>query len=180
MSLVLFLQELRLDLLQAGLPLYIYKYKGLAGLSEEDVAVHPPSLGEFVEFVAAMFFVQYCVLGISLHQSLDALLLWGRRHLYLEAMEEAQVVLLQPARSHHDLRDVLPRSQFVESRLYGQSLLGMHFDASEGENQYEGEYPFHLSLWSMGLNISAICFCISMEASASISSPATRTLLILY
>ena len=74
MSLVLFLQELRLDLPEAGFPFYIDKDKGLAGASVEDVAVHAFAPRELVEFVPAMFFVQYCLLCIRLHEGFYALL----------------------------------------------------------------------------------------------------------
>ena len=48
--------------------------KGLAGASVEDVAVHAFAPREFVEFVPAMFFVQYCLLCIRLHEGFYALL----------------------------------------------------------------------------------------------------------
>ena len=89
-----FLQELRFDLFQACLPFYIYKDKGLAVASVEDVVVHPLTYGELIQLVPSCFLMEYRLRGVRLQESLNALLLAGRRVLYLEAVEEVEMILL--------------------------------------------------------------------------------------
>ena len=127
-----------LYLLQAGLSLYIYKGERLAARAVEDVAMCRLDVGELTEPMAAVLLVAYRLGCIALYESLDTSAVGGRGALYLEAMKEAQSVLLQPAGSHHHFRGVRPDSQLVESRLYGESLLGMSLDAQAEEHQYEG------------------------------------------
>ena len=131
----MFFSEIRFYLLQAGLSLYIYKDKRLGGMAVEDVVVRALVLRQFVKPVLGGFLVQLSLCRVILQQGLYAILFFCGRGFYLQAVELAQIVVLQPAWPHHHLRDILLHSQLIEGFLDGQPLLCLYAQAGTQQNQ---------------------------------------------